>query len=139
MLLFSVSPAIAAAWSSLDGTLRAVRASSRMRGRQFLIALQIAVCTFLLVAASIFVRTLHRLEATDPGFARDHVATFTCDLNRPGGTEALVKDIIARVSEIPSAVSVAASNTGVMRGHGVSPASHLRVSASPKPTRWAPI
>jgi predicted permease len=120
MLLFSVSPAITAARSSLDGTLRAVRASSGMRGRQFLIALQIAVCTFLLVAASLFVRTLLRLEATDPGFARDRVATFTCDLNRPGGTEALVKDIIARVSEIPGVVSVAASNTGVMRGHGVS-------------------
>jgi predicted permease len=120
MLLFSVSPAIAAGRSSLDGTLRAVRASSGVRGRQILIASQIAVCTFLLVAAGLFMRTLQRLEATDPGFAQDRIATFTCDLNRNQGTEALIKDLITRVSEIPGVVSVAVANTGIMRGHGLS-------------------
>ena len=82
-LLFSVSPAIShRAVRVLIGALRAVRASSGMRGRQLLIALQIAVCTFLPVAASLFVCTLHRLGAIDPGFARDRVADVYLRLER---------------------------------------------------------
>jgi predicted permease len=120
MLVFSTSPAIAIARSSLDGVLRAARASSGVRGRQILITLQIAVCTFLLVAASLCVRTFQRLGQIDPGFARDHIATFTYDLNGYQNPAVFIKDLTAKVSEIPGVVSVAVSSSGVMRGHGLS-------------------
>ncbi|HMF76766.1 MAG TPA: FtsX-like permease family protein, partial [Bryobacteraceae bacterium] len=120
MLVFSISPAIAIARSGLDGVLRAVRASSGVRGRQILITLQVAVCTFLLIGASLFVRTFQRLGEIDPGFARDHIATFTCDLSGYRNVDGLIKDLTARVNEIPGVVSVAISSAGVMRGHGVS-------------------
>jgi hypothetical protein len=80
LMLFSLAPAMATARSSLDSILRGVRSSASMRGRQALIAVQIALCTFLLAFASLFVRTFQQLHAMDPGFDRDHVATFTVDL-----------------------------------------------------------
>ncbi len=61
VVLFSLSPAIAVARSNLEALLRGSRSSARVRGRRALIALQIALCTFLLVAASLFVRTFQRL------------------------------------------------------------------------------
>jgi predicted permease len=120
MLVFSVSPAIAIAQSSLDGVLRSVRASGGVRGRQILITLQIAVCTFLLVAASLFVRTLQRLGEVAPGFAQDRIATFTYDLNGYKNPALFIKDLTARVGDIPGVVSVSASNSGLMLGHGLS-------------------
>jgi predicted permease len=120
MLAFSVSPAVAIARSSLDGVLRSVRASGGVRGRQILITLQIAVCTFLLVAASLFARTLQRLGEVAPGFAQDHIATFTYDLNGYSNPAAFIKDLTTKVSEIPGVVSVTAANSGLMVGHGMS-------------------
>ena len=120
MTLFSLSPAIAVTRSNLDILLRAARSSGGWRGRQALITLQIALCTFLLAIASLFVRTFERLQQTNPGFDRDRIATFTINLaGQPNGA-ALLRTFSERVRELPGVVSVAASSIGVMREHGVS-------------------
>ncbi len=119
MLLFSLSPAIAVSRSNLDSVLRAARSSGGLRGRQALIALQIALCTFMLAMASLFVRTFQQLQRIDTGFDHDHVATFTGDLTGYTGAPALLRTLTERVREIPGVVSVAISSRGVMREHGL--------------------
>ena len=119
-LLFSVSPAIAVSRSNLDSLLRATRSSAGVRGRQALIALQIALCTFLLAIASLFVRTFRQLQRVDPGFDRDHIATFTLNLNGyTGKTAVFLKTFTEQVRAIPGVVSVGISSIGVMRGIGI--------------------
>jgi predicted permease len=124
LMLFSLAPAMATARSSLDSILRGVRSSSSMRGRQALIVVQIALCTFLLAFAGLFVRTFQQLRGMDPGFDRDHVATFTVDLMGWTGFEtkaeaALREALTTRVRQIPCVVSAATSARGVMRGRGL--------------------
>ena len=119
-LIFTQSPALAASRLSLDSVLRAVRATGSVRGRQILIASQIALCTFLLVGASLFVRTFQQLRGTNPGFERDSVATFTADLGRTTKGPAYFAALRERVSQLPGVVSVATSSTGVMLDHGLS-------------------
>jgi predicted permease len=119
-LLFSVSPALAVSRSNLDSLLRSARSSVGVRGRQALIALQIAFCTFLLAIASLFVRTFQQLQRVDPGFDRDHIATFTLNLNNyTGKTAVFLKTFTERVRAIPAVVSVGISSIGVMRGTGL--------------------
>jgi len=120
MFLFSISPALAVTRSSLDSVLRATRSGPSMRGRQALIALQIALCTFLLVTASLFVRTFRQLQRVNPGFDRDHLATFTLDLSGyKGKTTMFLKTFAERVRALPGVVSVGVSHLGVMRGTGI--------------------
>ena len=119
MLLFSAAPAMAASRSSLDSVLRGARSSGGWRGRQALIAFQIALCTFLLVGASLFVRTFRTLHDMNPGFDRDHVATFTLDLSLAKKDASFPRLLTERVGRIPGVVSAAISSRGVMRGRGL--------------------
>ena len=120
MLLFSLSPAFAVSRSNLNSLLRATRASVAVRGRQALIALQIALCTFLLVIASLFVRTFQQLQRVDSGFDRNHIATFTLNLSGyTGKADVFLRTFTERVRALPGVVSVGASSVGVMRGSGV--------------------
>ena len=117
--LFSMGPALAVSRSNLDSLLRAARSSASVRGRQVLIALQIGLCTFLLAIASLFVRTFQQLQRVDPGFDRDHIATFTLDLNAYAGkTAVFLKTFTERVRALPGVMSVGISSIGVMRGTG---------------------
>lgn len=120
MLLFSVSPALAISRLNLDSLLRATRSSPGVRGRQALVALQIALCTLLLTMASLFVRTFQQLHRVDPGFDTDHIATFTLNLNGYTAKTALfLKTLTAQVRALPGVVSVGVSSAGVMRGVGM--------------------
>jgi len=120
-LLFSVSPAFAVSRLNLDTLLRATRASAGVRGRQVLIALQIALCTFLLVTASLFVRTFQKLQRIDPGFDSQHIATFSVDFpnNYAGKRDVFLKTLTEQVSALPGVVSAGSSAMGVMRGTGM--------------------
>jgi predicted permease len=119
-LLFSASPALAVSRSNLDSLLRAARSSAGVRGRQALVALQIALCTFLLATGSFFVRTFQQLQRVDPGFDRDHIATFTLNLNGyTGTTSVFLKTFTERVRAVPGVLSAGIASLGVMRGTGV--------------------
>jgi predicted permease len=120
-LLFSVSPAFAVSRLNLDTLLRATRASAGVRGRQVLIAFQIALCTFLLVTASLFVRTFQKLQRIDPGFDSQHIATFSVDfpINYAGKRDVFLKTLTEQVSALPGVVSAGSSAMGVMRGTGM--------------------
>jgi predicted permease len=84
-LIFGLAPAIRTTRGELVGHLRQ-RAGARQGRRglstsRLLIATQVSLCTLLLVAAALFVRTLRQLETTDIGFSRDGLFQFTV---RPG-------------------------------------------------------
>jgi predicted permease len=119
MLLFSLAPAVAVSRSNIESLLRAARSSAGVRGRQALIALQIALCTFLLALAGLFVRTFQHLQRVNPGYDVDHIATFTGDLTGYSGGPAFLKTLTERVRGIPGVVSAAISSMGVMREHGM--------------------
>jgi hypothetical protein len=68
MLVFTASPAITARRSSLDSLLRTARSTARGTWRQWLIMVQVALCTLLLLLAGLFVRTLQQLRHVDAGF-----------------------------------------------------------------------
>jgi predicted permease len=117
--LFSLSPALAVWRSNLEGLLRAGRSSAGMRGRQVLIVLQISLCTFLLITASLFVRTVQQLQQANSGFDRNHIATFTVNLNgHKSVTAAFLKAFTEHVRALPGVESVGVSSLGVMRGVG---------------------
>jgi predicted permease len=117
-LIFTISPALAVMRISIDSVLRTVRSSSGLRGRQFLIAAQIALCTFLLVCAGQLAHSFQQLANTPSGFANDSVATFTCDLSGYKAAPAFVRKLKERVMHLPGVVSVATASMGVMREHG---------------------
>jgi len=117
-LIFTISPALAITRISIDSVLRTVRSSGGLRGRQLLIATQIALCTFLLVCAGELARSFQNLASTPSGFARDSVATFTCDLSGYKNAPAFVRKLKDRILQLPGVVSVATASIGVMREHG---------------------
>jgi predicted permease len=118
MVLFSASPAVFISRSRLESVLRSVRASSAIRGRQVLMALQIALCTFLLAIAGLFVRTIWQLDHVKSGMDVDHIETFTGNLARYKNSAAFLKTLTERVRQIPGVISCAVSSMGVMREHG---------------------
>jgi predicted permease len=120
VFLLSLGPAAIASRLSLDTILRDVRASSKSRGRQVLIALQMALCSFVLVAAALFVRTFQNLRNEQTGLDIHHVATFSGDLTGRPDASAVSKLLVARTAELPGVVSVALSSRGIMRGGGLS-------------------
>jgi predicted permease len=117
-VLFTVSPLLASMRVDVERVLRTVRASANLRGRRLLITLQIALCTFLLIGAGQLARSFQNLAGTDTGFAKDFIATFTCDLEGQKTTLAFVRDLMERVKQLPGVVDVATSSIGVMREHG---------------------
>jgi predicted permease len=120
MVLFSISPAFAVSHWNLDRRLRSMRASAGIRGRQTLVALQIALCTFLLATASLFVSTFRQLQHVNPGFDAGHIATFTIELERnKEKADIFQKSFADRVRDLPGVLSVGTSSIGVMRGSGM--------------------
>ena len=123
LLLFGLAPALAASRVSLDSVLRAVRSGGTSGGRRVLLVVQVALCTFLLAGAGLLVRTLRQLRGVDQGFDSQAIATFTLDDEAAGYTAetepALLRNLEARVRQLPGVESVALAGSGIMRGRGL--------------------
>ena len=121
-LLFGMAPAWSAARVSLDSVLRGARSSTGWKGRQFLLVLQIALCTLLLAGAGLMVRSFRQLRQ-DAGFTAAQVISFTANLSLAGYTEdqttTLCRALMERVRQLPGVDSVAAASRAVMRGSGI--------------------
>ena len=122
-LLFGLAPAISAANVSLDSVLRGARAASGWKGRQFLLVLQIALCTLLLAGAGLLVRSFRELRGMDLGFASAQVVSFTANPTMSGVKNedglALLKTLMERVREMPGVEAVGAASRPLMRGSGM--------------------
>lgn len=123
MVIFSISPVISLLRKpALHSLLYGARTSTNTRTRQVVILVQVALSTFLLIVAGLFVRTLERLQMTDPGFDGGQIATFTGDLTgrSEADARAFLETLMERVRQIPGVHSVALSTVGLMRGRGIS-------------------
>jgi len=79
------------------------------------------------VAASLFVRSLSRLESIQLGFNRENVLTFRLDASRAGHSDAevpaLYSGLRARFAAIPGVRSATLSENKLMGGRVFSPVS----------------
>jgi predicted permease len=116
-ILFGLAPALRVS------KIRSNRVASGWKGRRALVIAQVALCTMLLAAAGLLVRTLENLEHTDPGFDRDHIVTFSINPALSGYTDAQTRAfkaaLLERVRSLQGVRSAAVSALGLMRGTGM--------------------
>ena len=122
LLLFGLLPALTATRYDLHPLLKEARGGGGWRGRQLLIALQVALCTMLLSGAGLTLRTLQRLAGMNPGFDASRIVTFTVNTDAAKYTdeqaEALQRRLLEGARALPDVASAAMSNLGLMRGSG---------------------
>src|SRR5581483_5867772 len=134
VLLFAAALAIAApivfglapAWSSsgVERLAERVDSGSRRtsRARDLLVALEVMLSVVLVVASTLLIRNLVRLQRVDPGFRREHAVAFKVtlpSLRFPQGADRVraFGDIERRLRELPGVEAVGASSTIVLRGY----------------------
>jgi predicted permease len=87
-VLCGLVPALRATRMTLAESMKeggsATQAVSRARISKLLVTNQVALSLILLIAASLFVRTLRNLQNVDLGFARENVAVFDTDPTKLG-------------------------------------------------------
>jgi predicted permease len=87
-LLFGLLPALRATRMKLAESMKeggaATQAASRSRISKLLITNQVALSLILLIAATLFVRTLRNLQNVDLGFERENVAVLQIDPTKLG-------------------------------------------------------
>lgn len=104
-LLFGLAPALRAAGTDPAAGLKenaSAQRPSRGRVRRGLVALQVALSAVLLVGASLFVQSLTRVHAVDPGFDAGSLLVVSAELQTAGygppEQEAFYNEAIARLS-----------------------------------------
>lgn len=104
--------------------LRAIRGGESGRARllasRVLIGGQIALSLVLLMGAGLFLRTLEKLRAVDPGFRPDNVALLRIDLSRTvygnSGAAGFFNELLRRARELPETRAASLSNLSVLSG-----------------------
>lgn len=122
-LFFGLLPALHAARSDVapalrDGGRNASRSSGRTR--DVFVASQLAMSVLLLIVAALFVRTLQRSMAMDPGFTPDDVLIATTNLAPHGyDTErgrVFHAQLLDRVHAMPGVESAALAQVAMLTG-----------------------
>ncbi len=87
-ILFGLVPALQSTRSDVAGTLKenagAVVGGASAAVRKVLVTGQIALSLLLLIAASLFIRSLQNLKNVDPGFHTDNLLSFKVDAPQNG-------------------------------------------------------
>ena len=116
-LLFSLAPAAQFWRPDLAPALKQQGMTARsgpLRFRRVSVALQIGLSLMMLVAAGLFVRTLHNLKSLNAGFATDHLLTFRIDPRmagyEPARTFALYQRVVETLKGLPGVRSVGATD-----------------------------
>jgi putative ABC transport system permease protein len=114
-LLFGLAPAISASRSDLNSALKAGGAwgasAARVRSRQFLIAVEVAMALVLVVGAGLMIRSFHEMVSTGVGFETAHLAAADIDLAEkryPDGASQsrFFRNLMDRTSSIPGVTGV---------------------------------
>lgn len=122
-LVFGLAPALQAARTDVANALReggrgASRGGSRMR--DLFVAAQIALSVLLLVGATLFVRTVRRALAADPGFEPAGVLVASVNLGPlgydPGTGRIFWERLMDRVRSLPGVESAALAQVALMTG-----------------------
>jgi len=117
-LLFGLIPALGATRLSFLPALRDTAATTggSSRGRNVLVGVQVFFSVLLLVAAGLFVRTLGKLRALDPGFRTESLLSFTVDPATNGyRRERAVNFFRALIDEVRALPGVESAALGAVR------------------------
>jgi len=126
-VVFGVVPAIRATRVENGAALKEsstnqTSSRSRLSIGKALVLTQVVVSLVLLVAASLFLRTLRNLERVDYGFDPDNLLLFHIDPSLNGYSGQNLADlydrISSRISALPGAVSASLSRFPLLQGSG---------------------
>jgi putative ABC transport system permease protein len=123
-LLCGMSAAVWGGRQSLAGALRGGRTTTtRLPGRNVLLAAQVAVCVLLLAVAGLLVKTFEQMRSMNPGFDQAHVVTFTIDPGmkgyKPEQAKLLSRKLLEETRRLPGVVAAAIASHGLMHGTGL--------------------
>ncbi len=120
-IVFGIAPALRSTALNVSAALKETSrsvAGTRSILSKVLLVLQVAVSLVLLVAAGLFLRTLHNLRSVDVGFNTRNLVLFRINpsLNRYDDTRAaaLVAEMTGRLQALPGVRAVAASNVTLL-------------------------
>jgi putative ABC transport system permease protein len=109
-LLFGLAPSIAASGADLNATLKSAGgwggSAARLRSRQFLIAIEVALALILVAGAGLMLRSFYELASEGVGFNTEHLVTLDISLpvQRYAGGESqsrFFRSLLDRVRELP--------------------------------------
>jgi putative ABC transport system permease protein len=115
-LLFGLAPSLLASEADLASTLKSGgrgASAARLRGRQFLIATEVALAVILVSGAGLMLRSFQELVSAGIGFDPDHLVTLEINLPHqryPDGPSQsrLIRTLLDRVRALPGIVSATA-------------------------------
>jgi predicted permease len=92
------------------------------RFRKITVAIQVALCLFVLIGASLFLRSLSNLRSIDPGFRTTNLLRFSVAPRSAGydvaGTVAFYQRLAGRLEELPGVRSAAYASMAVLTATG---------------------
>jgi predicted permease len=121
-ILFGLVPALQSTRSNVAGTLKenagAVVGGASATVRKILVTAQIALSLLLLIAASLFIRSLQNLKELDPGFRTANLLAFKIDPTSNGytteRTKAFYRTLRENLSGMPAVETAALAVVPVM-------------------------
>jgi predicted permease len=126
-LLFGLLPALRATHLAPASAIRsggrgATAGRERFGLRRALVSTQVALSLVLLVGALLFVRSLQKLLAVDPGFQSEGILAVSLDLRRPNYAQerrpVVYRDLLERISGRPGVLSAAQVGMTPVSGSG---------------------
>jgi len=116
-LLFGLAPSIAASGADLGSTLKSAGgwggSAARLRSRQFLITIEVALAVILVAGAGLMLRSFYQLVSEGVGFATEHLLTLEVDLPHqryPNGEiqSRFFESLLDRVRSLPGVTAASA-------------------------------
>lgn len=124
-LLFGLAPARHALVANLAPLLHGTTATGdrgRRRGRQVLVAAQVALAVMLVATAGLFVRSLANAARIDPGFSTADTTIVSVDLSLSGYRDEAAAEVSGRLqtrlAALPGVTSVATARMIPLQGSG---------------------
>ncbi len=121
-IVFGLAPALSSSRSERLSERLDSGSRQRSTARDMLVTLEVALSVVLLVASTLLVRSLIRLQQVDPGFRPEQAIAFKVTLPRlrfPKETDRVqaVDDIERRLRDLPGVEAVGVTSTVVLRGY----------------------
>jgi predicted permease len=134
-LLFGMAPALERPRAEALAGLR-IAGTARTFFRRLLVAVQVAISLVLLTGASLFLRSLWKLQNEPLGFQCEHLVTASFTLRQqryrpPHAPSAFFHELEARLKTIPGGGSFALSDSIPPRGSMGRPYSNIRIAGHP--------
>ncbi|HEU4391412.1 MAG TPA: ABC transporter permease, partial [Blastocatellia bacterium] len=118
-VLFGLTPALRSARTAPGAVLKAsgrglTVGRERVRLRQVLVVVQVALSLILVLGAVLFSRSLRNLATVDPGFDPKGVMVASVDLGKlklpPGQRQSFKRQLIERIETVPGVISASDAN-----------------------------